>query len=564
MPRLLVAVSSARIQLESPISVPGSWTLTGPAEPEQTTSVYFFLSHPTGSVQKLEETLLAVSDPRSPSYGKHLSNDELRAMMFNPEADATLHAWLATHNVTETSPTLVGDMVKASITAAQAEAMFETKMNLYTRQFQSATHKVLRATSYTIPEELASAVTIIGDIIHFPAEPRTPIVVGAEADKTGRKLLGGGGGGSGKWANGCTGTGGTSCKGLVEPSVLRTRYSLPKGPSSPANNSAVAVAEFQGQYYKDSDVSKFSTACGTTVTVAKNHGKNEDSAGIESELDVEYIGAITAPIPLAVWYQAEYSLLDWIKSVASDSDPAYIHSVSYGNDEVQQTSTAYMESVNTQLMQIGAKGISILFASGDQGVWGRSGHGSKFNPDFPGGSPYVTTVGGTDFATDDIGDETAWSSGGGGFSNTFPRPSWQDASVKAYLADSSADLPPQSYYNASGRGYPDVAALGGQKAPYCVATSGRFTGVAGTSASCPVVAGVFGLLNDHRLSNNKSPLGFLNPFIYQNAAAFNDVTSGKNNAGLGNGFTAVKGWDAATGNGTPDYAKLLAAVKSLP
>ena len=33
---------------------------------------------------------------------------------------------------------------------------------------------------------------------------------------------------------------------------------------------------------------------------------------------------------------------------------------------------------------IGARGISILFASGDQGVWGRSGRGSKFHPDFPG------------------------------------------------------------------------------------------------------------------------------------------------------------------------------------
>jgi len=55
-------------------------------------------------------------------------------------------------------------------------------------------------------------------------------------------------------------------------------------------------------------------------------------------------------------------------------------------------------------------------------------------------------------------------------------------------------------------------------------------------------------------------MGFLNPFIYQNGDAFNDVTSGKNNAGQGEGFTAVKGWDAASGFGTPDYSKLLAAA----
>jgi tripeptidyl-peptidase-1 len=347
--------------------------------------------------------------------------------------------------------------------------------------------------------------------------------------------------------------------------VLRTRYKLGTQPTSAAANSSVAVAEFQGQYYKPTDISKFSTACAVSPAIAtKDHGTNKDSAGIESELDIEYIGAVANPIPLTVWYQSEYSLLSWIQSVGADSSPGYIHSVSYGNDEVQQTSTAYMEQVNTQFMQIGAKGISVLFASGDQGVWGRSGHGSKFHPDFPGGSPYITAVGGTDFVTYAIGDETAWSAGGGGFSDTFARPSWQEEAVSAYLNSSTADLPPASYYNASGRGYPDVAALGGQKTPYCIATGGSFNGVAGTSASCPVVAGVFGLLNNVRLNAGKAPLGFLNPFIYQNAAAFNDVTSGKNNAGLGEGFTATTGWDAATGFGTPDYEKLSAAVAALP
>jgi tripeptidyl-peptidase-1 len=350
---------------------------------------------------------------------------------------------------------------------------------------------------------------------------------------------------------------------LVEPGVLKKRYNLPSSVNSAANNS-MAVAEFQGQYYKDSDISSFATACSVNVKVDANEGKNGDSAGIESELDIEYIGAVANPVPLTVWYQSEYSLLSWIQKVGSTSGASLVHSVSYGNDEVQQTSTAYMQQVNTQLQMIGAKGISILFASGDQGVWGRSGKASKFHPDFPGGSPYVTAVGGTDFATYDIGDETAWASGGGGFSDTFARPSWQDEAVKSYLSSKDANLPASSFYNASGRGYPDVAALGGQKTPYCIASGGRFTGVAGTSASSPVVAGVFALLNNERLAAGKPPLGFLNPFIYQNAAAFNDVTSGKNNAGEGEGFTAIKGWDAATGNGTPNYEALLKAVQSLP
>merc|ERR1711957_1115589 len=57
------------------------------------------------------------------------------------------------------------------------------------------------------------------------------------------------------------------------------------------------------------------------------------------------------------------------------------------------------------------------------------------------------------------------------------------------------------------------------------------------------------------------PLGFLNPFIYQNAASFQDVTSGINDDGKkGKGFTAVAGWDAATGVGTPHYDNLAKVV----
>lgn len=554
----------ARVELERSVA-PDAWEVhdTAPA-PEEETTVYIFLKHPEGSEERLEQVLMEVSDPRSPTYGKHLTDKDLREFMFAEEHSAKVHAFLAAHNVTQISPTLVGDMLQVRLNVDQAQTMFGTTLNRYTRNFEKATHTVLRATSYSLPEDIAASVLVVGDLIQFPAEPRAPIVV---EQRDGRRLLGGGGGGAGKWDNGCTGESGSSCKGLVEPSVLKTRYKLPAPPSKVHGNSSVAVAEFQGQYYKPTDVSKFSTACitsGPNVSVAADEGKNRDSAGIESELDIEYIGSVARPIPLTVWYQEEYSLLSWIQKVGSTSSPALVHSVSYGNDEVQQTSTSYMVSVNTQFQMIGAKGISVLFASGDQGVWGRSGRGDVFNPDFPGASPYLTAVGGTDFTTDDIGDETAWSSGGGGFSNTFAQPSWQASAVGGYLNSSSADLPASSYYNASGRGYPDVAALGGQKTPYCIASGGRFEGVAGTSASCPVVAGVFALLNEARLSAGKAPLGWLNPFIYQNGDAFNDVTSGKNNAGYGEGFTAIAGWDAATGFGTPDYEKLLEAVSALP
>lgn len=57
-----------------------------------------------------------------------------------------------------------------------------------------------------------------------------------------------------------------------------------------------------------------------------------------------------------------------------------------------------------------------------------------FHPDFPAGSPYITSVGGTNFQEKSVvGPESAWNCGGGGFSDTFARPAWQVPSAVYFL-----------------------------------------------------------------------------------------------------------------------------------
>jgi len=74
-------------------------------------------------------------------------------------------------------------------------------------------------------------------------------------------------------------------------------------------------------------------------------------------------------------YNSQYSLLAWARQISSLENPPLVHSVSYGNDEKQQVSAEYMQTANTAFMKAGARGLSILFASGDQGVCGREGCG---------------------------------------------------------------------------------------------------------------------------------------------------------------------------------------------
>ena len=213
--------------------------------------------------------------------------------------------------------------------------------------------------------------------------------------------------------------------------------------------------------------------------------------------------------------------------------------------------------------------VSILFASGDQGVWGRTGKGAVYNPDFPASSPYVTSVGGTNFKQMSvIGEESTWNCGGGGFSNQFGIPDFQASDVASYLktAGRSNLLPDSAVYNSTGRAYPDIAALAGATNEYCISTHGgdRLTGVAGTSAATPVAAAVFAQLNNERSLAGKAALGWLNPFIYQNGGCFNDVNDQSRNgcsASMDDGFAAIGGWDPATGLGTPDYECLSKAAK---
>lgn len=129
----------------------------------------------------------------------------------------------------------------------------------------------------------------------------------------------------------------------------------------------------------------------------------------------------------------------------------------------------------------------------------------------------------------------------GGFSNVFPAPSYQAADTAAYVAQLGTTY--QGMYNPSGRGFPDVSASGidfliRDHRPGWQTDSG-------TSASTPVVAAIISLINDRLIAAGKSPLGFLNPFLYSAAgrAALNDVTQGSNPGCNTTGFAAGVGWD---------------------
>ncbi len=149
----------------------------------------------------------------------------------------------------------------------------------------------------------------------------------------------------------------------------------------------------------------------------------------------------------------------------------------------------------------------------------------------------VTSVG----ATKGINPAVAASFTSGGFSNFFPRPSYQETAVQTYLNRSALGDGHSGRYNATGRAYPDVSVHG---VDYLYNLGGKFSSAYGTSTSTPAFASIIALLNDRLLSAGKPPLGFLNPLLYsRGVAAFTDVTAGSNPGCGTEGFPADVGWD---------------------
>ncbi|KAJ7107899.1 peptidase S8/S53 domain-containing protein [Mycena epipterygia] len=253
--------------------------------------------------------------------------------------------------------------------------------------------------------------------------------------------------------------------------------------------------------------------------------------------------------------------------------PVNVISTSYAYNEHDLTPFYTARQCN-EYAKLGLMGVTILYSSGDYGVAGNGGQcinpdgsysssGPIFNPSFPSTCPYVTAVGATQVLLGHTvtNPKTAYQLGiysGGGFSNYFSRPAYQQKQVSDYLAKYA---PPctAAQYNRTGksRAFPDLSANG---ANYVVSIQNTFYLLYGTSASTPVVGAILTLIYDTRLNMGKSPIGFINPTIYSDrfVSAFNNVMNGTNPGCGTKGFSAAKGWDPVTGLGTPNFPKLLA------
>ncbi|SMR49506.1 unnamed protein product [Zymoseptoria tritici ST99CH_3D1] len=274
--------------------------------------------------------------------------------------------------------------------------------------------------------------------------------------------------------------------------------------------------------------------------------------------------------------------------------PTRVISISYGPGEYDFPLN-YTKRQCNELLKLGLQGVTFFWASGDDGVASYNGCLGKnqtvFSPSFP-TCPYVTNVGATrlyddqtvldkesalHIETGEYGGGYDHTSSAGGFSNYFAVPQYQQSAVASYFSNHDPGLPYYTatynataitnlgehggLYNRVGRGYPDVSANG---CNFLISQELEPTKTYGASISAPIWASLITLINQERTKCGKGPVGFINPVLYANPWAMNDIVNGSNPGCGSSGFQAVPGWDPVTGLGTPNYPKLSQLFNSLP
>lgn len=514
------------------------------------------VSHSPSSLHELERIYWVVSDPQHENYTHFMSRDQLNRMMVPPPASITsVVEWLRPHcEGGKPSVTISGDFVSCPVTVRSAEQSLIPGAQYFQYSKDGFVVHRTEAGSYDTP--LRDHVDFVSPTHRFPPRMRTRVQHESHATHT---------------------KGGPTRLG-TEPSSIKTLYKIPDTPATGNPLNQQHVAAFLSKFMSPNDLDLFYGyyyPAGKDLPNGKPKivGPNDQSQPTaEGSLDIQYIMSIAPNVSTTYWYVngtrpyatgVNEDFLQWLLGLATSTDtlPSVI-SVSYADEEFV-VDEDYQQRVDVEFQKLGVQGAALFFGSGDNGVTGDKGvclPGNKFVPWWPASSPFVTAVGGTEAFNPLLGASFS----GGGFSNRYSRPAYQDKAVATYLA-ASTGMPPSSCYNQTGAAFPDVSAVA---LGFWTYVGGIPDEVGGTSAATPTFAGIVSLLNDARMAQGKKALGPMNQLIYQHPEAFTDITRGVNTGGGGcegcGGFSAAKGWDPVTGMGSPRFDVLMKLALSLP
>eukprot|EP01031_Cornospumella_fuschlensis_P039201 gene39201-47698_t len=260
-----------------------AWLKEGKLQDNDVVRAVFVLKHDPMAVKQFEANLLDIATPSSKNYGQWLNAEDVLNRLSPSEdkvnivKDYLISAGVKAENIKVNK---FRNLIQVDMPAATASEVLRTEFALFRSAVQRDVVLPRITKPYYLPERVADVVSIVDDIMRFPALRDAPKAYGAEIGTTTDPEF-----------SSC----GSKCNGFTTPAVLQSRYGYPTV-NSVASGNSMSVAEFQYQYYDNTDLKSFSGACGVTATVDTTIGGNQEKiceAGgcVEALLDIEYIEA---------------------------------------------------------------------------------------------------------------------------------------------------------------------------------------------------------------------------------------------------------------------------------
>jgi subtilase family serine protease len=312
------------------------------------------------------------------------------------------------------------------------------------------------------------------------------------------------------------------------PADLQSAYKLPS--ATAGGGQTVAIVDAFDDPAAESDLAQYrsyyglppcTTANGCFRKVNQNGGTLPMPPpgadwGLEISLDLDMVSAVCP--------NCHILLVEGNTNLNSDLYTAEDTAAALGANAISNSYGGSESSSETASdVHFNHPGVAITASSGDNG----------YGVSYPAASRYVTAVGGTSL-TRGGGTrgwtESAWSGAGSGCSAYEAKPSWQTDT------------------GCARRTVSDVSAVADSNTGVAVLYGGLWFTVGGTSASSPIVAGVYALAGNASSVNAGS-------YPYSHTAGLFDVVTGTNGTCSPSYLcSGVAGYDGPTGLGTPNGA----------
>ena len=516
------------------VPAPSLAPLIGPVP--QDTQVFLAIGLPVRDALKLTDMIKQVSDPKSPTFRKFISQADFKTTFGATDADyQTLKNWASASGFTIVSTFANNLLLSIKASAALVEqALF---VNLIYRQRANRTNFVTVDRDPSL--DLSVALLHISGFNDF-----LPITHDVPPN-------------------------GSGVGGLYRAADIRNAYLGVGSRNQGLDGTGQVVGIVGSDVYAASDITGYAAlqlpaqgqpnlpAPDATIVVTEG-GNPAAMATQEATLDVEMVYAM-APAAKILFFQGNSGITDHLDDILHDmalsAIPLTVASCSL--------EFGYNDNANQALGQMAVNGVTFLSSSGDIGDIGNDDVGKKkmVNQTLVGGTVLVTngpapTLPGPVYANPYYASETTWVPGGGnatggGIMTGVDIPDYQ-VGVNMSANGGSTKF----------RNYPDVAMLATNAEVFF---AGASQVASGTSVATPLWAGLVALANQFNSQNGGgATMGFINPTLYGigltrgsvgdlYSVCFNDINDNDNN-GVGqggHGFNTVAGYDLCTGWGTP-------------